>query len=135
MSGWHINSQQSAKYLYEHVLRGSQRAVTCFYPKRRAHVPLTRTRPYTRVLRHLAEALNDAGYDVKHPLNAEGKLDIPGRRSAAKEILFRPIIDVMWTKKSTTRFTKSELSEAVEILLGRIAEITGVTVHGLEGPQ
>jgi desulfoferrodoxin (superoxide reductase-like protein) len=85
------------------------------------------------VLRRLAEALNDAGQEMAHPFNPE--FHIPWSEISVKELLLRPIAIAKYDKASTTRLTRKELSEAVEILLGRIAELTGVTVDGLEGPR
>jgi hypothetical protein len=134
--GWHINSEQSAKYLYEHVLRRLSEGREVFLSEKEGTRTTDQNSALHALLRRLAAAMNESGYDVKKFLaEAEGKLDIPWTEQAAKEILIRPVIDVMWTKKSTTQLTKSELSESVEVILARVAEITGVTVDGLEGPR
>ena len=47
----------------------------------------------------------------------------------------RPIITAMYDKDSTTRLSRAELSEATEVMLSRIADLTGVYVDGLEGEE
>ena len=134
--GWHINSEQRAKALHEHILQRLSEGRDVFLSEKEGTRTTDQNSALHALLRRLAAAMNDAGYDVKKFLaEAEGKLDIPWTEDAAKEILIRPVIDVMWTKKSTTQLTKSELSESVEVILTRVAEITGVTVDGLEGPR
>lgn len=134
--GWHINSEQKARNLHEHILRRLSDGRDVFLSEREGTRTTDQNAALHALLRRLAGAMNDAGYDVKKFLaEAEGKLDIPWTEEAAKEILIRPVIDAMWTKQSTTQLTKSELSESVEVILARVAEITGVTVDGLEGPR
>jgi desulfoferrodoxin (superoxide reductase-like protein) len=131
--GWHINSEQSAKYLYEHVLRMLSEGREVFLSEKEGTRTTDQNSALHAVLRRLAEALNDAGQEMAHPFNPE--FHIPWSEVSVKELLLRPIAIAKYDKASTTRLTRKELSEAVEILLGRIAELTGVTVDGLEGPR
>jgi desulfoferrodoxin (superoxide reductase-like protein) len=131
--GWHINSEQSAKYLYEHVLRRLSEGREVFLSEKEGTRTTDQNSALHAVLRRLAEALNDAGQEMAHPFNPE--FHIPWSEVSVKELLLRPIAIAKYDKASTTRLTRKELSEAVEILLGRIAELTGVTVDGLEGPR
>ena len=131
--GCHINSEQSAKYLYEHVLRRLSEGREVFLSEKEGTRTTDQNSALHAVLRRLAEALNDAGQEMAHPFNPE--FHIPWSEVSVKELLLRPIAIAKYDKASTTRLTRKELSEAVEILLGRIAELTGVTVDGLEGPR
>ena len=132
--GWYINSKQRADALHQHLLQRLSEGRDTFLTEQEGNRTLSQNSALHALLRRLAADMNEAGYDVKKFLaEAEGKLDIPWTEEAAKEILIRPVIDVMWTKKSTTQLTKSELSESVDVILARVAEITGVTVAGLGG--
>ena len=77
--------------------------------------------------RHLAEALNDAGYGIPHPLNA--KLEIPYTEESVKELLYKPVIKAMYNKISTSELQTTELSQSFDAMLNRVAEVTGVVVH------
>ena len=132
-TGWHINSEQKAKNLHEHILRKLSEGRDVFLSEKEGSRTTDQNSALHAVLRRLAEALNDAGQEMAHPFNSE--FHIPWSEVSVKELLLRPIAIAKYDKASTTRLTRTELSEAVEILLGRIAELTGVTVDGLEGPR
>ena len=131
--GWHINSEQKARNLHEHILRRLSEGRDVFLSEREGTRTTDQNAALHALLRRLAEALNDAGKEMAHPFNPE--FHIPWSEVSVKELLLRPIAIAKYDKASTTRLTRAELSEAVEILLGRIAELTGVTVDGLEGPR
>lgn len=74
----------------------------------------------------LAEALNDAGLDMKAVLKPE--VDIPWNCSMVKEHLWRPIQNVYLQKQSTTEQCTDEVSQVYKILDRHIAEKFGVSV-------
>ena len=78
-------------------------------------------------LRNLADALNDAGFGIPHPLNS--KLEIPYTEESVKELLYRPVIKAMHNKTSTSELETKELTQSFDAMLNRIAEVTGVVVH------
>jgi len=77
--------------------------------------------------RNLAEALNDAGFGIPHPLNAA--LEIPYTEESVKELLYRPVIRAMYNKTSTADLETKELTQSFDAMLNRVAEVTGVVVH------
>ena len=77
--------------------------------------------------RNLADALNDAGFGIPHPLNS--KLEIPYTEESVKELLYRPVIKAMHNKTSTSELETKELTQSFDAMLNRIAEVTGVVVH------
>ena len=75
----------------------------------------------------LAEALNDAGFDVKIFLAAtKDHTNVPWTKESVKEILWRPVQKAMTGKESTTEISKVEPSDIHEVLMHRISEITGI---------
>jgi hypothetical protein len=77
-------------------------------------------------LSHLAEALNDAGYDMKRTLKQE--IDIPWGKESAKEHLWRPIQELLTKKDSTTKPTTKEYVYIYEVLSRHLVEKLGVNV-------
>ncbi len=79
-----------------------------------------------RYFRLLADALNDAGYDMKKVLKPE--VEIPWSVSSVKEFLWRPIQEIITGKESTTKLDRKEVSEVYEPLNRHIASKFGVVV-------
>ena len=128
---WTIETKHNADALHQHLLqRLSEGRQTILTEKEGTRTTDVNSSLHC-VLRRLSEALNDAGKEMAHPFNPE--FHIPWSEVSVKELLLRPIVQAKYGKESTTKLTNAESSEAVEILLGRIAELTGVTVAGLGG--
>ena len=78
----------------------------------------------------LADALNDAGYDMKTFLTKfEYRLPVPWTQKSVKETLWRPIQKAMFDKQSTTDMDTIEPNEVYTALSKAIAEKTGVHVE------
>ena len=75
----------------------------------------------------LAEALNDAGYEMKAVL-AVKSVDVPWSGDTVKEVLYRPIMLAMLEKGSTTEMTSTEVSQVWDVLNRHLGEHFGVTV-------
>ena len=76
--------------------------------------------------RELAEALNDAGYEMKAVL-AVKKVDVPWTQESVKEVLFKPIVKAMLNKDSTTKLNTDEVSKVYEVLDRHMSE--NFTIH------
>ena len=134
--GWYINSKQRADALHQHLLQRLSEGRDTFLTEQEGNRTLSQNSALHALLRRLASELNEAGYDVKHFLaESESKLDLPWTEASCKELLVRPVIRALYDKQSTTKLTKEELSKALDVLLARVAEITGVTPVGLEGDK
>ena len=77
--------------------------------------------------RELAEALNDAGYEMKAVL-AVKQVDVPWNQDRVKDILWRPIQMALLEKESTTKLEKSEVDQVYEVLNRHIASNFGVHI-------
>lgn len=75
----------------------------------------------------LAEALNDAGYDMKKTLREE--LDIRWTDYNIKEFLWRPTQDAMFGKKSSRELTTEEIQKVYDLVDKTIAERTGIHIE------
>lgn len=75
----------------------------------------------------LADALNDAGYEMKAVL-AVKQIDVPWSPERVKECLWRPIQEVMTGKHSSTQLSRLEPGRVYEVLNRHIAENFGVSV-------
>lgn len=74
----------------------------------------------------LAEALNDAGYDMKKVLKPG--VEIPWTKESVKNYLWRPIQDAMYDKDSTTELDTVEPSEIHKVLMRHISSKFGIDV-------
>ena len=133
---WTIETKANADALHQHLLQRLSEGRQTILTEKEYTRTLAQNNALHALLRRLAVDMNEAGYDVKTFLaEEEGKVDLPWTEESCKEILVRPVIRAMYTKESTTRLTKEELSKALDVLLARVAEITGVTPVGLEGDK
>ena len=78
----------------------------------------------------LAEALNDAGFDMKKTLKPE--VAIPWTQGNAKEYLWRPIQKVLTKKDSTTKPTTKDYVYIYEVLSRHMVDKFGVLWFGLK---
>jgi hypothetical protein len=66
----------------------------------------------------LAEALADAGYDVKQVIRVE----IPWTEYMVKELLWRPVQKALYGKRSTTELTTAEVTRIYDVINKTIGE-------------
>lgn len=99
--------------------------MTAEQPKRKQRTP-TQSAALHLYLERLAEALNDAGYDMKKTLKPG--VDIPWTKEMAKEFLWKPIQEAMTGKSSTTELNTCEPSDIHLVLSRHIGEKFGVYV-------
>lgn len=76
--------------------------------------------------RLLAEALNEAGYDMKAVIRKE--VDIPWTMESVKEYLWRPIQKQYILEKSTVQLSTKNIDEIYDIVNRVIGERTGVFI-------
>lgn len=74
----------------------------------------------------LAEALNDAGYDMRKTLKHD--IEIPWNKNRVKEFLWKPIMETMTDKESTAELDTVEPSAIHAVLSRHLGEKLGVYV-------
>ena len=80
--------------------------------------------------RNLAQALNDAGFDMKVFLKSTSStMPIAWNPVTVKEVLWRPVQEAMTGKHSTTEVNTVEPSDIHQQLMRKISELTGVYVE------
>lgn len=77
--------------------------------------------------RELANALNDAGYEMKAVMAAK-HVDVPWTQALVKDTLWKPLQKAMLDEISTTEMSTGEVSKVYEVLNRHIAENFGVSV-------
>lgn len=75
----------------------------------------------------LADALNDAGFDMKTILKPT--VDIPWTMETVKEFLWRPVQKAYLMKESTTELNTMNPGDVYEILNRHLSEKFGITVE------
>lgn len=73
---------------------------------------------------HLAEALNQSGYDMKRTLKET--VDIPWTPDTVKKFLWKPIQEAQLGKESTTELTTKEIDEICDTLTRHLGDKLGV---------
>ncbi len=74
----------------------------------------------------VAEALNDAGFDMRRTLKHD--VEIPWTKDTVKDYLWRPIQEALLQKESTTELDTAEPSKVYEILSRHLAQKLGISV-------
>lgn len=74
----------------------------------------------------LADALNDAGWNVQKTLRHD--VEVPWNRTLVKELIYRPVMEAMTDKHSTTKLDRMEPSQIYEVLNRHLGEKLGVHV-------
>ena len=128
---WRIRTKDNADHLHQFLLKSLSEGRDMILREEETTRTTKQNNALHALLRRLAKGLNAAGHTVKHPFKPE--LELPWTENLCKETLMRPIITAMYDKDSTAKLSREELSEAVDVMLSRIADLTGVYVDGLEG--
>lgn len=124
MEAWIVSNKDQAERFSQFVLQEEREGRTRVYEIQQQTRSVRQNSSLHSCLRRLASELNSAGFGIPHPLKPE--LEIPWSESSCKELLLRPIIDSLYNETSTSKLTTTQLSEAMTIMLNRVAEITGV---------
>lgn len=72
----------------------------------------------------LAEALNDAGYDMKKVI----KVDVNWTDYSIKEYLWKPVQRSLFGKKSTTQLKTDEIDKIYDVVNRAIGQRTGIHI-------
>lgn len=75
----------------------------------------------------VAEALNDAGLDMRKVLKPE--VEIPWTGTSVKNSLWRPIQDAMLDKESTTELDTSQVDAVYKVLSRHLSSKLGINVE------
>jgi hypothetical protein len=76
---------------------------------------------------NLAQALNDAGLDMKKVLKPH--VEIPWTPTSIKTFMWKPVQDAMLDKESTTELDTSQVDAVYKVLSRHISEKFGINVE------
>ena len=93
-------------------------------PKQRT---LTQNNALHLMFEHLAQELNEAGFDMKKTLKPE--IDIPWSKETVKEFIWRPIQTAQLGKKSTTELTTKEIDLVFDTLTRHLGQKLGIELR------
>jgi len=74
----------------------------------------------------LANALNDAGWDIKRTLKPE--IDIPWNADLVKRFMWKPLQDAITGEESTAKAKRADYSKVYECLNRHTAQKLGISV-------
>ena len=74
----------------------------------------------------LADALNDAGWNVQKTLRHD--VEVPWNGTLVKELIYRPVMEAMTDKHSTTKLDRLEPNQIFDVLNRHLGEKLGVHV-------
>jgi len=74
----------------------------------------------------LAEALNDAGYDIRTTIREE--IEIPWTKETVKQYLWKPVMDRYAQQQSTTKMSTRDIDQIYDIVNRFVGERTGVFI-------
>lgn len=75
---------------------------------------------------HLADELNDAGFDMRKTLKPE--VEIPWNGKTIKEYMWRPVMKAQLRKESTTELNTKEIDSVFETINRHLGEKFGLHV-------
>lgn len=128
---WQVKDERQAGLFKEHIDMWVRQGKAMTYQIYEGQRTTPQNNALHGLLRRLAAGLNDAGIEgPSHPWREDFRLD--WSPELCKSMLFHPVMVAMTGKESSSQLTKQELSGAVEQLLRRVTEVTGVYVDGLD---
>jgi len=77
-------------------------------------------------LQQLADALNEAGWDMKKTLKPH--IEIPWDQKMAKRFLWNPIQEIITEQESSKNIKKQDVDKIQETIARHLAETTGISV-------
>jgi len=75
----------------------------------------------------LAKSLNDEGYSIQHVLSKK-TVDVPWTDTAVKEILWRPLQEIMVGEESTAQADSGDYTKVYETINRHLSTLFGVHV-------
>lgn len=83
--------------------------------------------------KHVSEALNDAGLDMKKTLKPQ--MEIPWSPITVKEFLWRPVQQAYIQIDSTTQLERKQIDEIINIIIRGLGEKLGVELPPLPSQE
>ena len=107
-------------------LINGQNVIVCEKKSEKARRTALQNRALHKYCSLLADALNNAGYDMRKTLTKQA--EIPWSGGTIKEHLWKPIQEAVYNKGSTTELETNEVSAVYDVLNRHTAAKLGVSV-------
>ena len=128
--GWLVSNRQQAENFCEFIMQQAAENKVVSYSIKTETRTSAQNAALHACFRRLAQEMNDAGYsinDFTDRLKAK-EVELPWTESSVKEMMYKLIIKALYDTDSTTKLTSEQLTRSVDIMLGRVAELTGVVI-------
>lgn len=126
MERWLVQNKKQAEFFNKFVLEEAEAGRERLYTLVRANRSNKQNNTLHLLFRRLAEALNEAGFEIPHPFKPD--LEIPYTEHSVKDLLYRPIVESMFGESSSARLDTQQMAESMEILIDAVNRNTGVFV-------
>lgn len=124
---WTVKDQNTCKFFVAYVEDQAEQGIDRVYKIQKADRTWRQNNTLHLLFRHMAQALNDAGFEIPHPFKPD--LEIPYSEESVKELLYKPIITMYFKVERSTDLDTEQLSESMTILVDAVNRNTGVYVH------
>ena len=124
---WTVKDQNTCKFFVAYVEDQAEQGIDRVYKIQKAGRTWRQNNTLHLLFRRMAEALNDAGFEIPHPFKPD--LEIPYSEESVKELLYKPIINMYFKVDRSTDLDTEQLSESMIILVDAVNRNTGVYVH------
>lgn len=124
---WTVKDQNTCKFFVAYVEDQAEQGIDRVYKIQKADRTWRQNNTLHLLFRRMAEALNDAGFEIPHPFKPD--LEIPYSEESVKELLYKPIITMYFKVDRSTDLDTKQLSESMTILVDAVNRNTGVYVH------
>jgi hypothetical protein len=124
---WTVKDQNTCKFFVAYVEDQAEQGIDRVYKIQKADRTWRQNNTLHLLFRRMAEALNDAGFEIPHPFKPD--LEIPYSEESVKELLYKPIITMYFKVDRSTDLDTEQLSESMTILVDAVKRNTGVYVH------
>ena len=123
---WTVKNKDTAKFFIAYIENQVEQGIDRVYTIEKADRTYRQNRTLHLLFRRMAEALNEAGFEIKHPFKPD--LEIPWSEHSVKDLLYRPIITSYFKVERSSLLDTAQLSESMEILVDAVNRNTGVYV-------
>ena len=123
---WTVKDQNTCKFFVAYVEDQAEQGIDRVYKIQKADRTWRQNNTLHLLFRRMAEALNDAGFEIPHPFKPD--LEIPYSEESVKELLYKPIITMYFKVDRSTDLDTEQLSESMTILVDAVNRNTGVYI-------
>ena len=123
---WRVTDKNTAEFFVKYIESQVEQGIDRVYTIQKMDRTYRQNRTIHLLFRRMATALNEAGFEIKHPFKPD--LEIPWSEESVKDLLYRPIITSYFKVDRSSHLNTEQLSESMDILVDAVNRNTGVYV-------